>query len=120
MLLTDTVQVKYERLAVVYFSHGLLHQDSMESAPPLEGEPDGLQVPSPKLQAIQVEEAAPPAVIQQLVHQVLPAAGYGVMDQPVPKALTGSKVSPTACHPSRGNRPPHLFSSDSDPLQFQD
>lgn len=85
------------------------------------GKPDGQHQPSPEqLQAIQVEEAAPPAVIQQLVPQVPPAAGYSVMDYPVQKLFTGSKVSPTTCHPSGGSRPPHLLSSNSDSLQFQD
>ena len=62
------------------------------SAPPPGAEPNGQQGPSrEELQAIQVEEAAPPAVIQQLVHRVLSAAGYSVMDQPVQKCSQAPK-----------------------------
>jgi len=73
MHLTGTVLVKYERRAVGYLTYGLLHRDSTDSCTPPGGKPDGLQGPSPEqLPAIQAEDAAPPAVIQQLVHRVPP------------------------------------------------
>lgn len=86
--LTDTTQIKF-KVGSGLLTHCSGHRKEEQGHTDHMGHHQNIFKPT-----IQAEEAAPPALIEHLGHQALPAAWHSTTEQAVQYVATGSEVPP--------------------------